>query len=61
MFLKRNVYYRKIDKVVTLFDQPEEETIVPKNNFIIDKKVKIPFEKLDFVLDVLPFIIMLKK
>ncbi len=48
MFLKRNVYYRKIDKQATLFDEPEEEIIVPKNNFIIDKKVKIPFEKLEF-------------
>lgn len=48
MFLKRNVYYRKIDKQATLFDEPEEENIVPKNNFSIDKKVKIPFEKLEF-------------
>ncbi len=48
MFLKRNVYYRKIDKQATLFDEPEEEFIVSKNNFIIDKKVKIPFEKLEF-------------
>jgi superfamily II DNA or RNA helicase len=48
MFLKRNVYYRKIDKQVTLFDEPEEKIIVPKNNFSIDKKVKIPFEKLEF-------------
>lgn len=48
MFLKRNVYYRKIDKQATLFDEPEEEIIVPNNNFSIDKKVKIPFEKLEF-------------
>lgn len=48
MFLKRNVYYRKINKQATLFDEPEEEIIVPKNNFSIDKKVKIPFEKLVF-------------
>ena len=48
MFLKRNVYYRKIDKQATLFDEPEEEIIVPKNNFSIDKKVKIPFERLEF-------------
>ncbi|QBN20686.1 DEAD/DEAH box helicase [Flavobacterium nackdongense] len=48
MFLKRNVYYRKIDKQATLFDEPKEEIIVSKNTFIIDKKVKIPFEKLNF-------------
>lgn len=48
MFLKRNVYYRKIDKQATLFDEPEEEIIVSKNNFIIDKKVIITFENLEF-------------
>jgi superfamily II DNA or RNA helicase len=48
MFLKRNAHYRKIDKQTTLFDEPEEEIIVSKSNFIIDKKVKIPFEKLEF-------------
>lgn len=48
MFLKRNVYYRKIDKQATLFDEPEEEIIVSNNTFIIDKKVKIQFEKLEF-------------
>ena len=48
MFLKRNVYYRKIDKQATLFDELEEEITVPKNNFSIDKKVKIPFERLEF-------------
>lgn len=48
MFLKRNVYYRKIDKQATLFDEPEEEIIVPKKKFCIDKKVKIPFEQLEF-------------
>ena len=47
MFLKRNVYYRKIDKQATLFDEPEEETL-SKNNFVIDKKVKIGFENLEF-------------
>lgn len=48
MFLKRNVYYSKIDKQATLFDDPEEEIIVSKNTFILDKKVKIPFELLEF-------------
>ncbi len=51
LFLKRNTYYRKIDKQVTLFDEPiepEEATIDSKNVFTIDKTIKIPFEKLDF-------------
>ena len=48
MFLKRNTYYRKIDKLATLFDEPEEEIAVSKNTFIIDQKIKIAFEKLEF-------------
>ena len=48
MFLKRNVYYRKIEKQATLFDEPDEEIIVPKNNFSIDEKIKIAFENLEF-------------
>lgn len=47
MFLKRNVYYRKIDKQATLFDEPEEIPI-QKNTFILDQKIKVPFEKLEF-------------
>ncbi|WP_235890231.1 DEAD/DEAH box helicase [Flavobacterium gawalongense] len=48
MFLKRNAFYRKIDKLATLFDEPEEEITVSKNTFIIDQKIKIAFEKLEF-------------
>ena len=48
MFLKRNTYYRKIDKQATLFDDPVEEVSYSKSNFIIDKKIKISFEALEF-------------
>ncbi|WP_235831735.1 DEAD/DEAH box helicase [Flavobacterium rhamnosiphilum] len=48
MFLKRNIYYRKIDRLATLFDESEEEINVSKNTFIIDQKITIPFEKLEF-------------
>ncbi|MGL2995161.1 TOTE conflict system archaeo-eukaryotic primase domain-containing protein [Flavobacterium sp. TSSA_36] len=48
MFLKRNTYYRKIIKQATLFDEPEEKIIVSKNNFTLDKKVKIKFDELEF-------------
>lgn len=47
MFLKRNVYYRKIDRQANLFDKPEEE-ILSKGIFIIDREVKIGFENLEF-------------
>ncbi len=48
MFLKRNTYYRKIDKQATLFDDQIEEDIQPTKTFAIQRKVKIPFEKLEF-------------
>jgi hypothetical protein len=48
MFLKRNVYYRKIDKQATLFDESEEEIILSKSNLIVDRKIKIGFENLEF-------------
>lgn len=48
MFLKRNVYYRKIDKQANLFDESDEE-ILSESNFIIDRKVKIGFENLEFL------------
>ena len=47
MFLKRNTYYRKIDKQVSMFDEPLIE--VPSNKLIqIEEKIKVPFEKLEF-------------
>lgn len=50
LFLKRNTYYRKIDKQATLFDEPKEEEITTsKNNVVkIERSVKIPIENLDF-------------
>ena len=48
MFLKRNTYYRKIDKQATLFDEPIEEIIDSKNIITIEKEVKVPIEELEF-------------
>lgn len=47
LFLKRNTYYRQITKQATLFDEPLEYTPV-KQNLIIDKKIKVAIEDLDF-------------
>lgn len=49
LFLKRNTYYRKIIKQANLFDEPPElpEQLETKN-IIIEKKVKILIENLDF-------------
>lgn len=49
LFLKRNTYYRKIDKQATLFDEPKEEIVVSKNETIsIEKQIKIPIADLEF-------------
>ncbi|OXA77253.1 hypothetical protein SAMN05444397_103397 [Flavobacterium aquidurense] len=48
MFLKRNTYYRKIDKQATLFDETEEEENLSKDNFNIGRKIKVGFENLEF-------------
>ncbi len=53
MFLKRNVYYRKLEKQRTLFDLPTEENIAsPKSIYeegIIERTVKVKIEDLEFL------------
>ena len=53
MFLKRNVYYRKLEKQRTLFDMPDEETInTPEllyEEITIEKTVKVKIEDLEFL------------
>lgn len=48
MFLKRNTYYRKIEKLPSLFDEPEDETTDSLKIFTLEKKVKIPIDELEF-------------
>lgn len=48
LFLKRNTYYRKIDKQATLFDEPTEEVVDSKNITTIEKEIKVPIEELEF-------------
>ncbi len=47
LFLKRNTFYRKIDKQATLFDEPKEE-IKKSNITLIEKEIKIPITELEF-------------
>lgn len=50
LFLKRNVYYRKLEKQRGLFDDitDEPEKLAPKV-LIIDKTIKVAIEELEFV------------
>ena len=48
LFLKRNTYYRKIDKQATLFDEPKDENILSNQVLTFEKKVKVSIEELEF-------------
>lgn len=48
LFLKRNVYYRKIERQANLFDEPTEDIVDSKNNTIIEREIRILIEDLEF-------------
>ncbi|WP_445957702.1 TOTE conflict system archaeo-eukaryotic primase domain-containing protein [Yeosuana sp.] len=48
LFLKRNTYYRKIDKQGTLFDEPRDEITTSNHILTIEKKIKVSIEELEF-------------
>jgi superfamily II DNA or RNA helicase len=48
LFLKRNTYYRKIEKQASLFDDPTEEITTLQNSQKIEMKTKISIDELDF-------------
>ncbi len=48
LFLKRNTYYRHLDRQATLFDDTEVAENPSKQTFTIDKKIKVPIDQLDF-------------
>lgn len=48
LFLKRNTYYRKLEKQNTLVDDPVEEIVSEAKTLVINKEIKVPIEKLDF-------------
>ena len=53
MFLKRNVYYRKLEKQRTLFDLPNEGNINQPNplyeEIILERTIKVKIEDLEFL------------
>jgi superfamily II DNA or RNA helicase len=48
LFLKRNIYYRKIDKQATLFDAPKDEIAATNHILAIEKQIKVSMEELEF-------------
>lgn len=61
LFLKRNTYYRRIEKETTLFDEPEMENSVSKKVVSIKQKIKIPIEQLEFRYGAVAFCCMIKE
>lgn len=48
LFLKRNTYYRKIEKQTTLFDDSTEEMTTLPYSQKIELNIKVPIDELDF-------------
>lgn len=48
LFLKRNTYYRHLDRQATLFDDTVIAENPSKQTVTIDKKIKVPINQLDF-------------
>jgi len=48
LFLKRNTHYRKLQRELTLFDDPDENNGTLNNTFKINENVRIPMELLEF-------------
>lgn len=48
LFLKRNTYYRHLDRQATLFDDTVIAENPSKQTFTIKKKIKVPIDQLDF-------------
>lgn len=48
LFLKRNTYYRNLDRQATLFDDPSTLNPEVQNSSSINTSVKVPIEQLDF-------------
>ena len=51
LFLKRNTYYRKLERHITLFDEPTEDDIKTeaKNEKVIERCIKVRIEELEFL------------
>lgn len=48
LFLKRNLYYRKLEKQASLFDETGAEVKTNQTTIRIEQRIKIPIEDLEF-------------
>jgi superfamily II DNA or RNA helicase len=48
LFLKRNTYYRKLEKQATLFDELQYENADTDRNYVFEQQIKLPLEQIEF-------------
>ena len=48
LFLKRNTYYRKLEKQSTLFDELQIESKAQEKNNTFEQQIKLPLEQIEF-------------
>lgn len=48
MFLKRNTYYRHLDRQASLFDEQENTENISSDIYRLEKKIKVSIDQLDF-------------
>lgn len=48
LFLKRNTYYRKLEKQATLFDELQHENADAERNYVFEQQIKLPLEQIEF-------------
>jgi superfamily II DNA or RNA helicase len=48
LFLKRNTYYRRLEKQATLFDDPQIENVATEKNYVFEQQIKLPLEHIEF-------------
>lgn len=56
LFLKRNIYYRNLDRQATLFEDGPTENSTTQDNISISKKIKVAIEQLDFRFGTIAFV-----
>jgi hypothetical protein len=48
LFLKRNAFYRSLDRQNLLLSDPQESPVQENDSVFIEKNVRIPWDKLEF-------------
>ncbi|HZK96100.1 MAG TPA: DEAD/DEAH box helicase family protein [Prolixibacteraceae bacterium] len=49
LFLKRNTYYRRLEKQATLFDEQQIEPTETEKNYIFEQQIKLSLEQIEFM------------